>query len=72
MRENAVMPPDPEPVIAVVLPASPAARYVLRAYYDDVEARRLYARHGYTETRPFSHGPYSDHWFVKDGPFGIK
>jgi hypothetical protein len=25
---------------------------------------------GYTEVRPFSHGPYSDHWFVKDGPFG--
>ncbi len=37
---------------------------------DLVEARQLYARHGYTEVRPFSHGPYSDHWFVKDGPFG--
>ena len=32
---------------------------------DLVEARRLYARHGYTEARPFSHGPYSDHWFQK-------
>ena len=29
-----------------------------------------FARHGYTEVRPFSRGPYSDHWFVKDGPFG--
>jgi ribosomal protein S18 acetylase RimI-like enzyme len=37
---------------------------------DLVEARRLYVSHGYTEVRPFSHGPYSDHWFVKDGPFG--
>jgi ribosomal protein S18 acetylase RimI-like enzyme len=37
---------------------------------DLVEARQLYARHGYTEVRPFSRGPYSDHWFVKDGPFG--
>jgi L-amino acid N-acyltransferase YncA len=37
---------------------------------DLVEARQLYAHHGYTEVRPFSRGPYSDHWFVKDGPFG--
>ena len=37
---------------------------------DLVEARQLYARHGYTEVRPFSRGPYSDHWYVKDGPFG--
>jgi ribosomal protein S18 acetylase RimI-like enzyme len=33
---------------------------------DLVEARQLYARQGYTEVRPFSHGPYSDHWFQKD------
>ena len=32
---------------------------------DLVEARRLYARHGYREVRPFSHGPYADHWFEK-------
>ena len=32
---------------------------------DLVEARRLYTRHGYTEVRPFSHGPYSDHWYEK-------
>jgi len=32
---------------------------------DLAEARRLYARHGYTEVCPFSQGPYSDHWFEK-------
>lgn len=32
---------------------------------DLTEARRLYARHGYREVRPFSHGPYADHWFEK-------
>ena len=37
-----------------------------------VEARRLYARHGYAEVRPFSQGPYADHWFEKDLPFGIE
>jgi ribosomal protein S18 acetylase RimI-like enzyme len=37
---------------------------------DLVEARRLYTRHGYTEVRPFSHGPYSDHWYEKAIPFG--
>ena len=37
---------------------------------DLVEARRLYASHGYTEVRPFGHGPYSDHWFEKQLPFG--
>ena len=39
---------------------------------DLVEARRLYARHGYAEVRPFSQGPYADHWFEKDLPFGIE
>jgi hypothetical protein len=29
------MAPHAEPVIAVMSPASPAARYVLRAYYSD-------------------------------------
>jgi ribosomal protein S18 acetylase RimI-like enzyme len=37
---------------------------------DLVEARRLYAAHGYREVRPFSHGRYADHWFEKDLPFG--
>ena len=32
---------------------------------DLVEARRLYAAHGYREVRPFSSGPYADHWFEK-------
>jgi ribosomal protein S18 acetylase RimI-like enzyme len=32
---------------------------------DLVEARSLYARHGYQEVHPYSHGPYSDHWFQK-------
>lgn len=39
---------------------------------DLVEARRLYARHGYTEVRPFSQGPYSDYWFEKPIPFGTE
>ena len=37
---------------------------------DLVEARRLYARHGYAEVRPFSQGPYADHWFEKHLPLG--
>ncbi|PRY40706.1 putative N-acetyltransferase YhbS [Umezawaea tangerina] len=32
---------------------------------DLVEARALYARHGYAEVPAFSEGPYADHWFVK-------
>ena len=32
---------------------------------DLVEARRLYARHGYREVAPFSSGPYADYWFAK-------
>ena len=32
---------------------------------DLTEARRLYARHGYREVRPFSDGPYADYWFEK-------
>ena len=32
---------------------------------DLTEARRLYARHGYREVPPFSHGPYADHWVEK-------
>ncbi|MBB1243100.1 GNAT family N-acetyltransferase [Streptomyces durbertensis] len=33
---------------------------------DLVEARALYAARGYREVAPFSTGPYSDHWFVKE------
>jgi ribosomal protein S18 acetylase RimI-like enzyme len=32
---------------------------------DLVEARQLYARHGYRELAPFSSGAYADHWFEK-------
>jgi ribosomal protein S18 acetylase RimI-like enzyme len=32
---------------------------------DLIEARRLYARHGYREVAPFSSGPHADHWFEK-------
>jgi ribosomal protein S18 acetylase RimI-like enzyme len=32
---------------------------------DLVEARRLYARHGYREAPPFSRGPYADCWYEK-------
>jgi hypothetical protein len=31
-----------------------------------VEARGLYAEHGYREIPAYSDGPYSDHWFQKD------
>jgi ribosomal protein S18 acetylase RimI-like enzyme len=32
---------------------------------DLVEARALYARHGYVEIPAYSHGPYAEHWFEK-------
>lgn len=32
---------------------------------DLVEAKRLYVRHGYTETPPYNDSPYADHWFAK-------
>lgn len=36
---------------------------------DLVEARRLYARHGYEEVAPFNDSPYAEHWFAKSlGP----
>ncbi|GIG87594.1 GNAT family N-acetyltransferase [Plantactinospora endophytica] len=33
--------------------------------HDLVEARALYARHGYREVPAFSASPYADHWFEK-------
>lgn len=33
--------------------------------HDLVEARRLYARHGYLEIQPYSDNPYADHWFER-------
>ncbi|WP_211291328.1 GNAT family N-acetyltransferase [Kineococcus xinjiangensis] len=32
---------------------------------DLVEARRLYARHGYQEVERFNTSPYAEHWFAK-------
>ncbi|OEJ63019.1 GNAT family N-acetyltransferase [Streptomyces agglomeratus] len=32
---------------------------------DLVEARALYARHGYDEVPAFNQGPYAEHWFAK-------
>jgi len=32
---------------------------------DLVEARSLYAGHGYAPIPAYSHGPYADHWFEK-------
>lgn len=32
---------------------------------DLVEARRLYARHGYVEIPAYNSSPYADHWFEK-------
>lgn len=32
---------------------------------DLVEARALYARHGYREIEPYNDSPYADHWFQK-------
>jgi GNAT superfamily N-acetyltransferase len=32
---------------------------------DLVEARRLYARHGYVEIPAFNSSPHADHWFGK-------
>jgi len=33
---------------------------------DLVEARGLYAKHGYVEVEPFNAEEYADHWFAKD------
>jgi hypothetical protein len=32
---------------------------------DLVEARGLYAKHGYTEIPAYNSGEYADHWFEK-------
>ncbi len=42
-----------------------AGRIVLDTRHDLVEARALYARHGYAESEPHNNGPYADHWFSK-------
>ncbi|WP_327269692.1 GNAT family N-acetyltransferase [Streptomyces sp. NBC_01218] len=33
---------------------------------DLVEARGLYAKHGFREVPAFNEGPYRDHWFAKE------
>ncbi|MGW1229814.1 GNAT family N-acetyltransferase [Streptomyces sp. NPDC001478] len=33
---------------------------------DLVEARGLYAKHGYREVPPFHHRQYAEHWFAKE------
>jgi GNAT superfamily N-acetyltransferase len=33
--------------------------------HDLIEARRLYVKHGYARTQPYSDAPYADHWFQK-------
>ena len=33
---------------------------------DLVEARGLYAKHGYREVPAFNRGPYAEHWFAKE------
>ncbi|GGX52397.1 GNAT family N-acetyltransferase [Streptomyces minutiscleroticus] len=43
-----------------------AVRLVLDTRHDLVEARALYARHGYVETEPHNDDVYAEHWFAKD------
>ncbi|MFJ7268290.1 GNAT family N-acetyltransferase [Streptomyces sp. NPDC099050] len=42
-----------------------AERVRLDTRSDLVEARALYARHGYAEIPAYSTGPYAEHWFEK-------
>ncbi|MDO3685781.1 GNAT family N-acetyltransferase [Micromonospora sp. C28ISP2-4] len=44
---------------------SGARRIRLDTRSDLVEARALYARHGYREIPAFNNGPYAQHWFEK-------
>ena len=37
----------------------------LNTRHDLVEARSLYAAHGYREVPAFNDGPYAEHWFAK-------
>ncbi|MFF4880170.1 GNAT family N-acetyltransferase [Micromonospora sp. NPDC000668] len=45
--------------------AAGADRIRLDTRADLVEARALYARHGYVEIPAYSQGPYAEHWFEK-------
>lgn len=58
--------------------AAGAAAIRLDTRADLVEARALYARHGYVEIPAYSRGPYAEHWFEKrlggavDGRQGMR
>ena len=41
-------------------------RLQLDTRHDLVEARRLYARHGYHEVPAFNAEPFAEHWLAKD------
>ncbi|NKY15423.1 GNAT family N-acetyltransferase [Streptomyces somaliensis DSM 40738] len=43
-----------------------ARRTVLNTRLDLVEARALYARHGYREIPPYCEGPYMEVWYGKE------
>jgi GNAT superfamily N-acetyltransferase len=43
-----------------------ARRMVLNTRLDLIEARRLYARHGYAEIPAYCTGPYMDIWYGKE------
>ncbi|MCT9087895.1 GNAT family N-acetyltransferase [Streptomyces sp. ASQP_92] len=43
-----------------------ARRIALDTRHDLVEARGLYAKHGYREVAPYSQGPYTERWFAKE------
>ncbi|OKJ43439.1 GCN5 family acetyltransferase [Micromonospora sp. TSRI0369] len=45
-----------------------ARRIRLDTRSDLIEARALYARHGYREIPAFTSGPYAQHWFEKSLP----
>ncbi|MFE1930078.1 GNAT family N-acetyltransferase [Streptomyces sp. NPDC059474] len=43
-----------------------AERIALDTRLDLIEARALYARHGYRDVPPFTTGPYAEVWMVKE------
>ncbi|MFT2014971.1 GNAT family N-acetyltransferase [Streptomyces sp. 796.1] len=43
-----------------------ARRIILDTRHDLVEARALYARHGYGEIERYNEDPYAEHWFAKE------
>ncbi|GAA2788786.1 GNAT family N-acetyltransferase [Saccharopolyspora taberi] len=47
-----------------------ARRLRLDTRHDLVEARALYAKHGYAEIPPYAERRYADHWFEKILPGG--